>query len=124
MTATFDAAAMKKDFSGIVDDLGVRCVVTRFSGAVNSAGHMSGTFITVGSDLMYITPARIREINARDAAGIMEMHTHECYQRSSGMVMKAEDRIAASGDVYVYDVLHAEIYDNHRRALVRQVKKS
>lgn len=114
---------MKLDFSGLISDWGVTCTITRLSASLNSAGHMSGAFVTVGTDLMYVQPINTDKA-MRDNPGIMDTHTHNAYQRFAGTALQAEDRIAVPGDVYVYDVVHAEVQDNHRIATLRQTKRS
>lgn len=114
---------MREDVSGLIADWGVTCTVTRFDKTLNASGRYSGTFATLTSMVMWIQPKSMTEED-RETAGIIDATTHELFEWYDGPELREEDRVLPSGDTYEYDVLGASVFETHRHAWLKRVKRS
>ncbi len=123
---TPELATMRQDMSGLIVDWGVSSSIRRKTVSRNNAGQVSGTFTSVGTELLWIEPIEGERYNLlnRIDAGILDKMTHQCFERFSGFAMQAEDQILVSGDSYVYDVVAVQILQTHRHLFLQQVKRS
>lgn len=96
---------MKVDISGLIDDWGKRCLVSRFSANVTASARSSGTFVNVASGVFWIQP--VAGSSGRKEKGLEDRTTHMMFARLSSS-FKAEDRISASGESYLYDVVSVD----------------
>lgn len=119
---------MRQDMSGLITDWGVSSSIRRKTVTRNTAGQVSASFVSVGTELMWIQPfegqSDGRNVGTRLDAGIIDKMTHQCYERFSGYALQAEDQILVSGDTYVYDVLAVQVLHTHRHIFLQQVKRS
>lgn len=121
-----ELATMRLDMSGLITDWGVSSVIRRKSTSRNSAGQISGTDSSVGTELLWIQPFEGQSYNepGHVDAGILDKMTHQAYERFSGAVVTAEDQITVSGDSYEYDVIAVQVLQTHRHLFLKQVKRS
>lgn len=118
---------MKQDVSGLVQDWGVSCRISRFSGSENAAGKMSGAFVSVSTQTIFIQPydrRRSKGAGTRDDWGLLDETTHEAFWHFSGYAMQPEDRLAVSGQSYVYDVLSTDQPQIYRHAWLKVTARS
>jgi hypothetical protein len=101
-------AGMKLDVSGLIDDWGKRTVVSRLSGTMTAAKKFSGTFVNVLSGTLWIQPVQ---------------DTHLAIARKT-LALKAADRLAPSGESYLYDVLDLQEDPTHNTIQLRRVKRT
>lgn len=124
--ATIPKAVLKQDLSGLIIDWGVSGKVSRFSGAKNAAGKMSGAFVSVSTQTLWIQPydKRRNKGSIRDTFGLVDETTHECFWSFSGYDMLPNDRITVAGEVYMYDVLSSDQPENYRHAWLKLTARS
>lgn len=113
--------AMKMDVSALIVDWGVSTRVQRFSGADNAAGRMSGAFVSVSTQVVWIQPydKRRSKGSTRSDMGLDDDTTHEAFWRFSGYAMQPEDRLIVSGQTYQYDVLSTDQPENFRHGWLK-----
>lgn len=123
---TPELGAMRQDMSGLIIDWGVVSSIRRKTPNRNSAGQVSGSFASVGTETLWVQPLEAQSygIANRIDPGILDKMTHQCYEKFSGFAMQAEDQILVSGDSYVYDVLAVQVLQTHRHIFLQQVKRS
>lgn len=112
-------AQMQAQFNSLLDaGWGKPTVISRLSGTIDGAGHVGGSFVTVGSEQVWI-----QTISGRSSIDLKNLDaetTHLAYQKLSGFAMRPKDRVLQSGDVYSYDVIHADVFETHRMAQLKQ----
>lgn len=116
-------AAMRAQFDSLLDaGWGAPFVLTRYSGAVNGAGHLSGSFASVS--LVSGERIWIQAISGRsslDSQNLDAETTHVAYQKiANSTVLKPKDRVLPSGATYVFDVINSEIFETHRMSQLKQ----
>lgn len=123
---TIPKALLKQDLSGLVIDWGVSAKISRFSGALNAAGQMSGAFVSVSTQTLWIQPydRRRSKGSTRDSFGLVDETSHECFWDFDGFEMMPEDRISVSGQIYSYDVLSEDQPENYRHAWLKLTARS
>lgn len=118
---------MQAQFDALLDSgWGSLCVLTRFSGSKNSAGHISGAFglllASGATERVWIQPiagrSSISNINLQSET------THLAFQKHSGTALKPKDRILPAGETYPYDVTRAHVLESHRMAELKQDVRS
>jgi hypothetical protein len=121
-----DLPTMQDDFSGLITDWGVSCVILRKAQTRNSAGQISSSFSTVGTETIWIQPYRRRggAGGAIGNAGLLDDSAFEYFERFSGYAIQAGDQLAAAGESYVYDVLSTQTLAQHHHGYLKQVKRS
>ncbi len=128
MTAyTAALPAMRAQITAQIQGNGVACTVTRFSGTKDATGRIPGSYATVGSpETMWIQPYSISRGGSAmmQAQGVLGETTHIGYQIHGGAALIPKDRITASGETYVYDVVDQQIFDTHNELLLKQVRRS
>lgn len=124
--ATIPKSVMKQDVSGLVMDWGVSAKISRFSGAANLAGKMSGAFVSVSTQTLWIQPYARRKGSGsvRDTFGLVVETTHECFWDFNGFDMVPEDKISVAGEIYMYDVLSSDQPENYRHAWLKLTARS
>jgi hypothetical protein len=117
---------MKMDVSALIVDWGVTARVQRFSGSDNAAGKMSGSYVSVATQVVWIQPYDRRKSagSTRSDIGLVDDTTHEMFWRFSGTAMQPEDRLIVSGQTYQYDVLSVDQPENYRHAWVKITARS
>lgn len=113
-------AQMQAQFNSLLDaGWAPKCLLTRVSGAVNAAGHLSGsTVILASGERMWIQP-----LAGRSSVGTMGFNsetTHVGFQKLTGAVLRSKDRVLPSGATYVYDVIASEATETHRMSQLKQ----
>lgn len=101
---------------------GVAVQINRFTPTTDPTGRKTGSYVSTGaSEMMWIQPFS----GGADVVeeGIQAETTHLIYQAWSGTALQASDRLAVSGDPYVYDVVRADVFETHRRAQAKQVRR-
>jgi hypothetical protein len=114
-------AIMKQDLSGLIVDWGVTARIARFSGSANAAGKMSGTFVSVATQIMWIQPyaKRRNKGSVRDDFGLVDENYYECFWPFNGFEMMPNDEVAVPGLTYVYDTLSDDQPENYRHAWLK-----
>lgn len=117
---------MRLDISGLISDWGISCKVHRKPATRNVAGQVSGSIVSVGTELVWLQPyagrARGRGESHIDP-GILDKSTVEAFVRYSGVAMQVDDRLVATGQAYEYDVLSVQVLDTHQYLWLQQVKR-
>jgi hypothetical protein len=118
-------AGMKLDVSGLIDDWGKRTVVSRLSGTMTAAKKFSGTFVSVLSGTLWIQPVQDTQqgLFKRTEYGLNDETTHLAIARKT-LALKAADRLAPSGESYLYDVLDLQEDPTHNTIQLRRVKRT
>ncbi len=119
--------SMRKDISALIVDWGVSSVIKRKTTTRNSAGQVSGSFASIGTQLLWVQPYEGQTFNHgvnRMDAGILDRMTHQAFEHFSGTAVQAEDQLTVSGESYVYDVLAVQVLQTHRHLFLQQVKRS
>jgi hypothetical protein len=116
-------AAIRGQAQVVIDDWSIPSTVSRFIATTDSAGKKTGTFVTqVASELIWVQPlggnSDIRE------QGLNAETTHLAFQKYSGFALIPKDRILQSGDTFEYDVLRAHIFESHRMAELKLVRRN
>jgi hypothetical protein len=115
---------MRAQFDSLIDAGWARpCAVSRLSGTTDIRGHVVGSFVSkaTGEQLW------IQTISGRSAIDVKNLDaetTHLCYQKLTGFVLMPKDRILPSGEVYQYDVIHADVFETHRMSQLKQVLRT
>lgn len=127
MTAFADArTGMRSQVATQILGAGVLCDVLRFSPTKDSTGRQVGTYVTLTSggvdEIIWIQP--ISGVSDVQEQGISAETTHYAYQVWGGTDLRPTDRIFPSGGTYVYDVIRPQIFETHRRAEVKQVRRA
>ncbi len=121
-------SSMRRDISALIVDWGVSSIIKRKTTSRNSAGQISGSFASVGTQILWVQPYEGQSYRMggqnRIDAGILDDMTHQAYEHFSGTAVQAEDQITVSGESYVYDVIAVQILQTHRHLFLRQVKRS
>ncbi len=112
---------MKADVSGLIDDWGKRTVVSRLSSTLTASKRYSGSFVGVLSGTLWIQP--VGGSMKRSDPGLMDETTHIAIARKT-IAVQAADRLAPSGETYLYDVLHVEEDPTHNTIQLRRVKRT
>ena len=115
------------DVSALIVDWGVSARVQRFNGSENLSGRMSGSFVSVATQVIWLQPydkRRNRGAGTRGDAGIIDDTTHEAFWRYSGYEMEPEDRLIVAGETYQYDVLTADRPENYRHAWIKLTERA
>jgi hypothetical protein len=115
---------MQADVSGLIDDWGRRAVVSRLSGTLTASKRVSGSFVNVLSGTVWIQPVQDSQqgLFKRTDYGLNDETTHIAIARK-GLLLKAADRIAYSGESYLYDVLDLQEDPTHNTVQLRRVKR-
>lgn len=116
-------AQMRGDFDALVGDWGASVTITRNAGSTTSQGRRASDWQTVGTETMWIQSLSVTDKEMVEQ-GIVEGTTHVAFQRYSGTELRELDRITVSGDANPYDVVGTQLFPNHRRSWLKQVKKS
>jgi hypothetical protein len=116
-------AAIRAQAQTVIDDWSIPSTVSRFIATTDLSGKKTGSFVTqVSNELIWIQPisgnSDIRE------QGLNDETTHLAFQKHSGFALVAKDRILQSGGVYEFDVLRALIFESHRMAELKLVRRS
>jgi len=114
-------AAMRAQFNSLLSGQGwgSLCAVTRLSGTVDSAGHISGSFASLASSVrIWIQPIAGR--SSIDNKNLNAETTHLGFQKYSGTALRPKDRVLPSGETYSYDVIRAHVFDSHRMCELKQ----
>ena len=119
---TIPLSGMKLHISGLIQDWGVTCAITRVSGTKTAAGRFSGTFVSLASQVLWIQPmdGKLR----RDNPGIDASIDAIAYRRFSGTAIKPEDRVLPAGESAPYDVVSVLDLQNHKQVMLRKVGRA
>lgn len=114
---------MRAQFNSLIDaGWGIPFALTRLSGVVDTAGHLSGSFGNVGlfsGERIWIQALAGR--SSIDTKNLNAETTHLAFQKISGATaLRPKDRILPSGATYVYDVINTEVFETHRMSQVKQ----
>jgi hypothetical protein len=112
---------MQADISGLIDDWGKRTVVSRLSSTLTASKRYSGSFAAVLSGTVWVQP--VGGSLKRSDPGLMDETTHIAIARK-GIAIQAADRLAPSGETYLYDVLHIDEDPTHNTIQLRRVKRT
>lgn len=118
-----DLPKMKLDVSGLLDDWGVRSIFKHFSGSTDGSGRRSGAWVAFASGTSWIQPVGDMGADVRQPEGVVEATTHIMFARTT-VTLKAEDRVAATGETYEYDISDVAEYPTHREYHLRRVKRT
>ncbi len=111
---------MRAQFNSLIDaGWGTPCRVTRFSGSADGAGHLSGSYATLVSGERIWIQSLAGHSNI-DMQNLNAETTHVAFQKLSGAVLRAKDRILQSGATYVFDVINTEPFETHRMSQLKQ----
>ena len=91
------------------------------SGTLTASKRLSGSFVNVASGTFWIQP--LTGYSARKMQGLEERTTHMMFAKLTSS-FKAEDRIAPSGESYLYDVLAVDSNPTHFEVQLQRVKRS
>jgi hypothetical protein len=104
---------------------GVVCDVLRFNPTTDKTGKKTGDYTTLVSggvaEVMWIQP--IGGSSDVQDEGLNAETTHYIFQAYVGTALIAKDRILPSGETYAYDVIRPSVFETHRRAEVKQVRR-
>lgn len=127
MTAFADArTVMRAQTAAQIQGNGVLCDILRLSPTADATGRKTGSYASLvpsgGVDeMIWIQP--IAGTSDIQSEGISAETTHYAYQSWSGRELLPKDRILQSGGTYVYDVIRPQVFETHRRAEVKQVRR-
>lgn len=109
--------------NGVVSD------VKRFTGTVDNTGRKNGDWVSLVSggvdEVIWIQPMTGRFVGMSNVApqGLSAETTHIAFQKHSGTVLIAKDRIVPSGSEFVYDVIASSTHETHRETMLKQVRR-
>lgn len=115
---------MRAQASEQIVGAGVACSINRFAPTSDATGRKVGTYddiLSGGTEQIWIQPVAGTSDVAE--AGLDQETTHLAYQAWSGTPLEAKDRLSVVGDPYVYDVIRANVFETHRRAELKQVRR-
>lgn len=116
-------AAIRAQAQAVIDDWAIASTVSRFISTTDASGKKTGSFVTqVSGELIWVQPlggnSDIRE------QGLNAETTHLAFQKHSGFALIPKDRILQTGDTFEYDVLRAHIFESHRMAELKLVRRN
>lgn len=115
--------AIRAQAQAVIDDWAINSTVSRFVSTTDGTGKKTGSFVTqVTSEKIWIQPlggqSDIRE------QGLNDETTHLAFQKHSGFELLPKDRILQSGATYDFDVIRAHIFESHRMAELKLVRRT
>lgn len=116
-------AAIRAQAEAVIDDWAIPSTVTRFISTTDLSGKKTGSYVTQASgELIWIQPlggnSDIRE------QGLNAETTHLAFQKFTGFALVPKDRILPSGGTFDFDVLRAHIFESHRMAELKLVRRN
>lgn len=108
-----------------IEGAGVLCDILRFTPTTDKTGKKGGDYVSLVSggvdERIWIQP--ISGNSEIQEQGISAETTHYAYQSWSGHELLPKDQILQSGGTYVYEVIRPQVFETHRRAEVKQVRR-
>ena len=115
-------AAIQAQAQAVIDDWAIPSNVTRFIATTDATGKKTGTFVSqAATEKIWIQP--ISGYSDVKAQGVNAETTHLAFQKFSGFALIPKDRILPSGGVFSYDVLRAHVFESHRMAELKLVRR-
>lgn len=116
-------AAIRTQAQGVIDDWSIPSTVSRFVSTTDAAGKKVGTYVVqTTTEKIWIQPlggnSDIRE------QGVNAETTHLAFQKFSGLELIPKDRILQSGGTFEFDVLRALVFESHRMAELKLVRRN
>lgn len=130
MTTAFKAAlpAMRAQITAQIQGNGASCDIQRFNQTTDESGRKVGAYESImgsATETIWIQPYSIARGGSANMQpqGVSAETTHIGYQVWGGVGLIPKDRIAVTGEAFVYDVVDQQIFDTHHELLLKKVRR-